>query len=183
MQRKRSSRKRKKSCALNVLTIGYEGASLTEFLATLKAAGVQLLLDIRELPISRRKGFSKSALSAALTDAGIKYSHEHALGSPREIRYRLREDGDLARFFSDFREYLATQRTLLDTLARTATGAVALLCYERNHAECHRSVVADALARRARSTVRHLTVPHPDGYQQKSHTARPHPRQSLPASE
>jgi uncharacterized protein (DUF488 family) len=183
MQRKRSPRRLKQRCTLDVLTIGYEGVSLADFLATLKAAGVQLLLDIRELPISRRKGFSKTALSAALADAGIEYSHERALGSPREIRHRLREDGDLARFFSDFREYLATQRTLLDTLARTTTGAVALLCYERNHAECHRSVVADALARRAQSTVRHLTVPHPDGYQQKSHTARPHPRQSLPATE
>ena len=161
---------------LQILTIGYEGASLDDFLSTLKAAGVQQLLDIRELPISRRKGFSKSALSAALTEAGIEYSHERALGSPREIRYRLREDGDLARFFSDFREYL-------DTLARTTTGAVALLCYERNHAECHRSVVAEALARRAQSTVRHLTVPLPDGYQQKSHPARSHPRQSLPATE
>jgi uncharacterized protein (DUF488 family) len=168
---------------LQILTIGYEGASLADFLTTLKAAGVQLLLDIRELPISRRKGFSKSALSAALVEAGIEYSHERALGSPREIRYRLREDGDLARFFSDFREYLATQRPLLDSLARTTTGAVALLCYERNHAECHRSVVADALARRAQSTVQHLTVPHPDGYQQTSHAARPHPRQSFPANE
>jgi uncharacterized protein (DUF488 family) len=168
---------------LQILTIGYEGTSLADFLTTLKAAGVQRLLDIRELPISRRKGFSKSALSAALTDAGIEYAHERALGSPREIRYRLREDGDLARFFSDFREYLATQRPLLDTLASTTTGVVALLCYERNHAECHRSVVAEALARRAQSTVRHLIVPHPDGHHQKSNSARPHPRQSLPATE
>jgi uncharacterized protein (DUF488 family) len=146
---------------LQILTIGYEGATLADFLATLKAAGVQILLDIRELPNSRRKGFSKNTLSAALTDVGIAYSHQRALGSPREIRYRLREDGDRARFFRDFRQYLATQRTLLDTLARTTTGAVALLCYERNHAECHRSVVAEALARRAHSTVRHLTVPTP----------------------
>ena len=168
---------------LQILTIGYEGTSLADFLATLKAAGVQRLLDIRELPISRRKGFSKSALSKALAETGIAYCHERALGSPREIRYRLREDGDLARFFSDFREYLATQCSLLDSLARTTTGSVALLCYERNHAECHRSVVAEALARRAQSTVRHLIVPHPDGHQQKSNPARPHPRQSLPATE
>jgi uncharacterized protein (DUF488 family) len=144
---------------LRILTIGYEGASVEDFLATLKAEGVQRLLDIRELPISRRKGFSKSALSGALTEAGIEYSHERALGSPRNIRHRLRQDGDLARFFSDFRKYLATQRTLLDTLARNTTGTLALLCYERNHAECHRSVVADALAVRAQSTIRHLTVP------------------------
>jgi uncharacterized protein (DUF488 family) len=168
--------------ALQVLTIGYEAVSLVDFLATLKAAGVQQLLDIRELPISRRKGFSKSALSAALAAVGIGYTHERALGSPRELRYRLREDGNLARFFSDFREYLGTQRTLLDTLAHTATGVVALLCYERNPAECHRSVVAAALAKRAKTTVQHLSVPL-HGHRQTPHTARPHPRQSLPATE
>src|SRR5277367_3827769 len=167
MDNSRVSRASKVRRELRILTIGYEGARLVDFLATFKGAGVQSLLDVRELPISRRKGFSKSALSAALAGTGIAYSHERALGSPREIRYRLRKDGDLARFFSDFREYLATQRTLLDTLARTTTGAVALLCYERNPAECHRSVVAEALARRTQSTVRHLTVPHPDGHQQK----------------
>jgi uncharacterized protein (DUF488 family) len=113
---------------LRLMTIGYEGTTLADFLNTLKAAGVDQLLDIRELPISRRKGFSKTALSTALAKKGIGYAHERALGSPRDLRNRLREDRDLESFFSDFREYLATQRTLLDTLARTATGAVTLLC-------------------------------------------------------
>jgi uncharacterized protein (DUF488 family) len=171
----------KRTSALRVLTIGYEGVSLADFLATLKAAGVRQLLDIRELPISRRKGFSKTALSTALAEAGIGYTHERALGSPRELRHRLREDGDLPRFMSDFREYLATQRPVLDTLARTATGAVALLCYERNPAECHRSVVATALAKATKTTVQHLTVPL-HGHQQAPHATRPHPRQSLPAT-
>jgi uncharacterized protein (DUF488 family) len=125
-----------------ILTIGYEGASL----------------DVRELPNSRRRGFSKSALSAALREAGIEYSHERALGSPREMRRRLRKEGDLERFFGDFCNYLATQQTLLDAVARSA-GSLALLCYERNPAECHRSVVAAALARRAKCPVRHLMVP------------------------
>ena len=98
-------------------TIGYEGISLDAFIATLKAAKVTLLLDVRELPISRRRGFSKTALSAALSSAGIAYQHERALGAPREVRHRLREDGDLARYFVDFREYLASQRQLLDELA------------------------------------------------------------------
>jgi len=141
-----------------ILTIGYEGVALDDFLKTLKAAGVEHVLDIREFAGSRRKGFSKTALSRALADEGIGYTHERALGSPREIRHRLREDGDLETFFSDFREYLATQRTLLDTLARTFTGSVALLCYERNHTECHRSVVATALAKRTPSAIEHLSV-------------------------
>ncbi|MGH8263651.1 MAG: DUF488 family protein [Steroidobacteraceae bacterium] len=173
--------------ALRVLTIGYEGITVESFLRTLRNAGVTRLLDVRELPISRRKGFSKTALATALNAAGIDYQHERALGAPRHLRHRLRADRNLTRYFADFREYLATQRTLLDTLARTVTGRVALLCYERNPAECHRSVVATALARRTKSTVDHLTVPLPGfarhGHQQTPHAARAHPRQSLPAAE
>ena len=103
------------------MTIGYEGAALEDFLAALTEAGVRRLLDIRELPNSRRRGISKSALSAALREAGIEYFHERALGSPPEMRQRLRA--------------------------------------ERNPAECHRSVVAAALALRAKCTVRHLMAP------------------------
>jgi uncharacterized protein (DUF488 family) len=160
-------------------TIGYEGASLPAFLATLKAARITLLLDIRELPISRRKGFSKTPLSQALSAAGIRYQHERALGAPRQLRHRLREDRDLTRYFIDFREYLTTQRALLDELARSLTGAVALLCYERNPAECHRSVVVAALARRLKMDFRHLTV---GDAQQAPKDPRTHPRQGLPAT-
>lgn len=140
-------------------TIGYEGVSLAAFLATLKAAGVTLLLDVRELPSSRRKGFSKTPLSQALSKSGIGYQHERALGAPRHIRHRLREDGDLKRYFADFREYLATQDGLLDELARPLSGCVALLCFERHPSECHRSVVAAALARRTARAIEHLSVP------------------------
>ena len=162
-------------------TIGYEGASLPAFLATLKDAGVTRLLDIRELPISRRKGFSKTPLSQALAGVGIEYQHERALGAPRSIRHRLREDGDLKRYFADFREYLSTQDTLLDELARALSGCVALLCFERNPAECHRSVVVAALARRLKTGFLHLSVSQQDA-QQKSAHARTHPRQGIPAT-
>ena len=94
-------------------TIGYEGVSLDAFLATLTAAKVTTLLDVRELAISRRKGFSKSALAAALQSVGIIYRHERALGTPRDMRHRLRRDGDFKRYFADFREYLGTQKKLI----------------------------------------------------------------------
>jgi uncharacterized protein (DUF488 family) len=162
-------------------TIGYEGASLPAFLATLKAAGVTLLLDVRELPISRRKGFSKTPLSHALKAAGIDYRHERALGAPRNVRHRLREDGDFKRYFADFREYLATQDALLDQLARSLSGCVALLCFERNPAECHRSVVVAALAKRTKTGFLHLSVS-PEDAQQKPAHPRAHPRQGLPAT-
>lgn len=158
-------------------TIGYEGASLTAFLATLKAARVTLLIDVRELPSSRRKGFSKTPLSQALSKAGIGYQHERALGAPRQIRHKLREDGDLKRYFADFRAYLATQDTLLDQLARTLSGRVALMCFERSATECHRSVVAAALARRTARAVEHLSVPAHEP-EQTSHAARTRSRHS-----
>jgi uncharacterized protein (DUF488 family) len=144
--------------SLKIVTIGYEGAALADFVATLKAAGVDHLLDVRELPNSRRKGFSKNALSAALAAAGITYAHERALGSPRQLRNRLRKVADLVCFFADFREYLTTQSSLLKSLKRSLTGTVALMCYERNHRECHRSAVASALARHAQTSPVHLTV-------------------------
>ncbi len=160
-------------------TIGYEGVTLEAFVATLKDAKVTLLLDVRELAMSRRRGFAKTALSEALARAGIAYQHERALGAPKEVRHRLREDGNLERYFADFREYLATQWQLIDELALTLSGRVTLLCYERNPKECHRSVVVTALAKRAKLAFSHLLVPHDA---ERTHP-RPHPRQSVSAAE
>jgi uncharacterized protein (DUF488 family) len=165
--------------ALNVLTIGYEGAALEDFLSTLKRAHVGLLLDVREIALSRRKGSSKTALSAALSASGIHYRHERTLGSPKAIRHQLRADGDYRRYFRDFGKYLASQRSLLDALADELTGGVALLCYERNPAECHRCVVAQALATRVKTTVRHLEVTH---HGSTRSTARADSRQGVSAA-
>jgi uncharacterized protein (DUF488 family) len=132
----------------HVSTIGYEGASVEELVTILKAAKTTLLLDVRELPISRKRGFAKTALRDALAKAGIAYRHERALGSPKAVRHRLREDGDVARYWKDFHAHLAMQHSLLDELATTLTGRVTLLCYERDPKECHRSAVAAELASR-----------------------------------
>lgn len=163
-------------------TIGYEGVSLSAFLATLKAAEITLLLDVRELAMSRRKGFAKTALSQALSAAGIGYQHERALGAPKRVRHQLREDGDLRRYFVAFRKYLATQEAFLDQLATTLGGRVALMCFERNPAKCHRSVVVEALARRVNLDFRHLTVSADDAKQTPTHS-RTHPRQGVSATE
>ena len=116
-----------------LFTIGYEGAALDDFVQALKTAKIDVLLDVRELPISRRKGFSKTALGSALTDAGIRYRHEKQLGSPKTIRHRLREDGNYPRFFREFDRHLVEQSALLDTLAEELRGNVALMCYEKDH--------------------------------------------------
>lgn len=157
-----------------VFTIGYEGASLADFIATLDLAGVDVLLDVREIPISRRRGFSKSALSEALTEAGIDYRHEKQLGSPAVIRHRLHEDGDYTAFFRDFRRYLKTQGALLAQLAEDLTGNVALMCYERDPQTCHRSVVASAFESLLDVQPKHLGVKHDAAKQKGSDAPRAH---------
>ncbi|MER2527261.1 MAG: DUF488 domain-containing protein [Candidatus Competibacter denitrificans] len=127
-------------------TIGYEGATLDEFLITLRQTGVNLLLDIREIPISRRKGFSKSVLKQALEATGIDYQHEKRLGSPKTIRDQLRLDKNYDAFFARFNDYLDTQADVLQILADQLPGKVALMCYERDPQICHRRVVANALS-------------------------------------
>jgi len=141
-----------------LFTIGYEGADLSDFLTTLRAVGVTTLLDVRELPISRRKGFSKSALGAAPKGAGIAYQHERLLGSPRDVRHRLKVTGDMKTFLNDYEVHLARQTGLLDELASTLNGKVALMCYERDVRHCHRRVVAWGLGRRIGIEPRHLGV-------------------------
>lgn len=141
-----------------LFTIGYEGAALSNFMLALKGAGIDILLDVRELPISRRKGFSKTALGSALNEAGILYRHEKKLGSPKVIRHQLREDGNYPRFFREFDRHLASQSVLLEVLATELKGNVALMCYEKDHEECHRHMVADALAELLGKTPIHLGV-------------------------
>lgn len=164
-----------------LLTIGYEGADPRDFLATLTTLGVTSLLDIRELAISRRKGFAKTALREGLASVDIAYRHEPRLGSPKPIRDQLRSDNDYSRFFKDFERYLATQRLLLDSLADELTGTVVLLCYERDYTQCHRRAVAEALRRISGIVPKHHGVQPYDRRQTLAHS-RPHPGQGISAA-
>ena len=163
-----------------LFTIGYEGTALDDFMSALKTARIDVLLDVRELPISRRKGFSKTALGTALSEAGITYRHEKQLGSPKTIRHRLREDGNYLRFFREFDRHLVEQSALLDTLAEELRGNVALMCYEKDHEECHRRSVADALAELLGKTPIHLGVD--DHARKASKATRSYPRQGVSAA-
>ena len=161
-----------------LFTIGYEGASLDDFIKTLEIAGVDLLLDVRELPMSRRKGFSKTALGEAVAGAGMEYRHEKKLGSPKSIRHRLYADGDYVRFFQDFRTYLKTQSELLTELANELSGNVALMCYERDPNTCHRTAVAEAFETMLEIAPKHLGV-QKDAAKQEHDAPCAHPGQSF----
>ena len=71
---------------MTIFTIGYEATTMADFLSALTGAGVQRVIDVRALPLSRRPGFSKSSLAAALNEVGIDYVHLKALGTPKEGR-------------------------------------------------------------------------------------------------
>ncbi len=161
-------------------TIGYEGADLQEFLTTLKAVNTNLLLDVRELPISRRKGFSKTALKNALAEAGIDYRHEKLLGSPRDIRHRLRENWNYSQFFKDFDKHLDQQSDLIEQLADELRGNVTLMCFEKDHNQCHRISVVDALAKLVNMEPEHLGVNY-HGDKQTQQTTDMDLSQGLPA--
>ena len=147
----------------SVLTIGYEGVDLADFLVTLSLAGVQHLVDVRDVPVSRKRGFSKTKLADALGDVGIRYTHLKALGDPKDGRDAMKR-GDYQRFLNIYRRHIASDdgKRALDVAAEIALEATTvLLCYERNPKECQRTIVAEYLLQRGVSEVRHLGVTAP----------------------
>lgn len=143
-------------------TIGYEKASLDDFVATLKVAGVDLLVDIRDRAQSRRKGFSKTALSEALNEAGLDYLHLRELGDPKEGREAARA-GDFKKFRQIF-DAVIQKEDAVDALQKItelmSSKSVCLMCYERDYKTCHRKIVADKLVDVSGQKVRHLGVRH-----------------------
>jgi len=143
-----------------IFTIGYEKATLEDFIETLKMGGIKGLMDVRELPASRRKGFSKNALREALANAGIQYSHVKQLGDPKAGRIAARS-GDMKLFRQIFEAHMSLPESVsaLDRAAKEVTASpTALMCYERNPRDCHRSIVADRLSELCSLSVRHLGV-------------------------
>jgi uncharacterized protein (DUF488 family) len=143
-----------------LFTIGYEKARLGDVVATLTEAGIETLIDVRDRPISRRPGFSKRQLAAALEEAGIRYVGLTALGTPPEGREAGRRR-DWDRFWHIIGERLSSAEAELafDAAAQTARARPScLLCYEADWRCCHRLRVAEILAERHGFAVRHLAV-------------------------
>lgn len=139
----------------SLYTIGYEGLSLERLIAVLKENCVHTLVDVRELPLSRKPGFSKTRLSEALKLADIHYVSLKALGSPRPLRHEFRETGDWSSFSSRFLEYLQGQVDVVEELAGQAHDeTVCLMCFERDHTVCHRGLVAEVTAEVASDDLR-----------------------------
>ena len=136
---------------MRLCTIGYEGWGFEVWLDALRSQGVRTVIDVRELPLSRRPGWSKRALAERLAENGLGYVHVRALGSPAPLRHALRS-GDLSfgEFAPQFEALLEDRDEDLEALLHLARSqTVALMCWEENPGACHRSLVAKALERRA----------------------------------
>ena len=132
---------------LPVFTIGYEGAPQAAVIGTLRAAGVELVVDVRAIAASRRAGFSKTVLAASLAEAGIGYLHLRDLGTPKPGRDAARK-GRIGEMRTIFAEHMATPEAQLafERLAQEAAARpVALLCFEACAAGGYRAVLAEAL--------------------------------------
>lgn len=128
-------------------TIGYEGVSSEDFLRNLSKNNVAVLVDVREIPLSRKKGFSKSALGQFLSQHGIKYVHIKRLGSPSKIRNRLKEDHNYKLFFKEYTDYLMkdAKDALNDLYEIAVKDNTCVMCFEKDVNFCHRSIVAKKL--------------------------------------
>ena len=139
---------------MRIFTIGYEATTMGEFLTALMAAGVERVIDVRALPLSRRPGFSKTPLKAALKEAGIDYVHLKALGTPADGRSAARagRQQDLERIYAEQLELpeAIVQAEQMRELA--AEKPSALLCFEREPAHCHRTLLLNAAASDAQVT-------------------------------
>jgi uncharacterized protein (DUF488 family) len=137
-------------------TIGYEGRTLESYLNVMIQAGVTLLCDVRRNPISRKYGFSKSALANACESVGIRYEHLPQLGVASEKRRGLETQADYDALFAEYEQ--STLPKQVPALAKIrdwirSGERVALTCYERLPEQCHRHCVATAVQRQARSRI------------------------------
>ena len=131
-----------------IFTIGYEGATVPEFVAALQSAGVGRVIDVRALPLSRRPGFSKTPLRGALEEVGINYVHLKALGTPADGRAAARagRHDDLERIYANQLELPEAIAQGAQMVALAKEKPSALLCFEREPEHCHRTLLLEAVA-------------------------------------
>ena len=148
--------------ASTLMSIGYEKAAFADFILTLRAAQVATVIDVRDLPLSRRAGFSKRQLQAGLAEAGIGYLHLRALGTPAAGREANRRR-QWSLFWDIVEQSLArpeAQEALAEAGATAAASLSCLLCFEADPCVCHRRRVAELLHASHGFTIDHLRVAH-----------------------
>lgn len=142
-----------------LFTFGYEGLSIEDFVQRLIDARVEVIVDVRELPLSRKKGFSKNAFRETLSAAGITYKHIPQLGCPKPIRDSYRRDGDWHAYTQGFLAHLESVEFEVRALAvMSRVSRACLVCFEADHNFCHRTYVARAARAAGAPAVQHLSA-------------------------
>jgi uncharacterized protein (DUF488 family) len=135
-----------------VLTIGHSNRSIEEFVAMLRAHGVERLVDVRTVPRSRHNPqFNLDALPGSLAEAGIEHRHMPGLGGLRHARKDSRNTGWKNASFRGYADYMETPEFEANLRALIELGAekrTAIMCAESVPWRCHRSLIADALTAR-----------------------------------
>jgi uncharacterized protein (DUF488 family) len=132
---------------MRCLNLGYQGRSLKDFCNALAANCVKVLIDVRLNAWSQRPEFRKASLQSALAERGIEYIHYKEAGNP----YRPKNGETLAfdECARQYAQYIEDNPKVIDTLEAIITEHLsALLCYEAERSECHRSILIDALMKR-----------------------------------
>lgn len=168
-----------------IFTIGYEGTDIPRFVATLKCAGIEQLIDVRAVAISRKKGFSKKALASNLSTAGIEYAHLGALGDPKAGRTAAKA-GRYEEFREIYTEHFSSpdaQESFKQLMMLASMKASCLLCFEREPKTCHRSIITEEMVLHGFETF-DLYGDDPERYVRNSiRMSRPHPCESVAAAQ
>lgn len=142
-------------------TLGYSGFQLETFIAKLRQNEVECLIDVREIPISRKKGFAKTALSEALAESGIQYRHFKSLGSPKLLRHQVREDRDYNFFYKGVRKHLRKEagvEAISEAIATAREMRSCIMCFCPDWEFCHRRCVVESILKSAHFSFEHLGI-------------------------
>lgn len=144
---------------MKLYTIGYEGLNIEDFISLLIEQGIDTVVDIRELPLSRKQGFSKNSLRNILNSSGLEYTHVPALGCPKPVRNQYKTDGSWANYKVGFIKHINTQSVAISELSELSKSSnCALLCFEADYNLCHRSLVAQAVKLDSGVDIQHIEV-------------------------
>jgi uncharacterized protein (DUF488 family) len=137
---------------VEIFSIGYEAYTAQSFFARLKREGVECLIDVRNVPASRRVGFSKKALMAGCEEHGILYVHLQKLGNPKIIRERIKRGKIGVEVWKrEYDEYLGANPEALDeAIGLIEKHRSCLMCLEHSHTVCHRDVIIETLKKRVK---------------------------------
>ncbi len=150
--------KSRKPSSDSFFTVGYQSHNIRTLLAVLTENKINVLVDVRQNPVSRKSGFSKRHLERRVPSYGIDYLHFPCLGTPPKIRKFYTTTGDARETLQRYQQHLRTRRSCLQSLIRIASSKqICLMCLEADHNSCHRSVIAQKLMEMTGWQAIHLT--------------------------